>query len=385
MDGDVEAAGAGRDEEVRDPAALRRREEDALARRPHREDPVEPPVGQELRQRRERVLVERPSRLARSGVTAAARAPSITRRTLCCAAMSALRIERDGDVLRVTIAKPERRNAFDAALIAELTEAFADVGDARAVVLAGDGPSFCAGADVEWQRSSVDLSYDENVADALRLYRMLEAIDACPRPWWPGSRASPSAAARASSPAPTSRWPAPDAVFGFTEVRLGIIPAVISPFVLDRIGPARRAVLPDRRAVRRRAALRIGLVHEIADDLDGAVERVVGNLLAAGPEAVRAAKRLDPRAPARRGDRPHRGALRTSPRARRACGRSWRSARRPSRAAPWGVYSRRTPMSHWAVAPPLPPALAPQVRKTTSAIRATTSRRPRSGARGRSA
>ena len=75
-------------------------------------------------------------------------------------------------VLRVTIAKPERRNAFDAALIAELTDAFADVGDARAVVLAGEGPSFCAGADVEWQRASIDLTYEENVADAMRLYRM---------------------------------------------------------------------------------------------------------------------------------------------------------------------------------------------------------------------
>ena len=106
----------------------------------------------------------------------------IIARTLCCGTMSSLRIERDHDVLRITIAKPERRNAFDAALIVELTEAFADVGSARAVVLAGDGPSFCAGADVEWQRSSVDLSYDENVADAMRLYRMLETIDACPAP-----------------------------------------------------------------------------------------------------------------------------------------------------------------------------------------------------------
>ena len=93
-----------------------------------------------------------------------------------------LRIERDGDVLRITIARPERRNAFDAALIAELTEAFVDVGDARAVVLAGDGPSFSAGADVEWMRSSVDLSYDENVADANALRAMLEAIDGCPAP-----------------------------------------------------------------------------------------------------------------------------------------------------------------------------------------------------------
>ena len=96
--------------------------------------------------------------------------------------MAALRIERDGHVLRVTLAKPERRNAFDAALIAELTEAFSDVGDARAVLLEGEGPSFCAGADVEWQRASIDLSYDENVEDAMRLYRMLEAIDACPAP-----------------------------------------------------------------------------------------------------------------------------------------------------------------------------------------------------------
>ena len=83
--------------------------------------------------------------------------------------MSALRIEREGPLLRITIDKPERRNAFDAELIRELTEAFADVGDARVVVLAGEGESFCAGADIEWQRSSVDLSYEENVEDALRL------------------------------------------------------------------------------------------------------------------------------------------------------------------------------------------------------------------------
>ena len=93
-----------------------------------------------------------------------------------------LRVERDGDVLRVTLARPERRNAFDAALIGELADAFADVGDARAVVVAGDGPSFCAGADVEWQRSSIDLTYEQNVEDAMRLYRMCEAIDSCPAP-----------------------------------------------------------------------------------------------------------------------------------------------------------------------------------------------------------
>src|SRR5512146_1144010 len=96
--------------------------------------------------------------------------------------VNALRTERDGELLRVTLARAERRNAFDAALIAELADAFADVGDARAVVLAGDGPSFCAGADVEWMRASVDLSDDENVRDANAQRAMLDTIDACPAP-----------------------------------------------------------------------------------------------------------------------------------------------------------------------------------------------------------
>src|SRR6476660_10652466 len=96
--------------------------------------------------------------------------------------MTGLRVERDGAVLRVTLARPERRNAFDAELIAALADVFADVGDARAVVLAGDGPSFCAGADVEWQRSSIDLTYEENVEGYRRLYRMLQAIYRCPAP-----------------------------------------------------------------------------------------------------------------------------------------------------------------------------------------------------------
>ena len=223
-------------------------------------------------------------------------------------AMSALRIEQaDAGVLRITIAKPERRNAFDAELIAELTEAFADVGDARAVVLAGDGPSFCAGADVEWQRSSIDLTYDENVADALRLYRMLEAIDACPAPVVARVQGFALGGGSGLVACADIAVAGPDAVFGFTEVRLGIVPAVISPFVLGRIGPgaARRYFLTGER-FGVDAALRIGLVHEVAEDLDGAVARVVGDLLTAGPEAARAAKRLVRRAPARGGDRPRR-------------------------------------------------------------------------------
>src|SRR6187549_1755731 len=97
--------------------------------------------------------------------------------------MQALRVEQDGDLLRVTLARPERRNAFDAELIGELTGAFESVAeDVRAVLLSGEGESFSAGADVDWMRSSVELSYEENVADARRLRKMLETIDSCPAP-----------------------------------------------------------------------------------------------------------------------------------------------------------------------------------------------------------
>jgi methylglutaconyl-CoA hydratase len=206
--------------------------------------------------------------------------------------MGALKVERDGEVLRVTLARPERRNAFDAALIAELTAAFTDVGDARAVLLSGEGPSFCAGADVEWQRSSIELTYEENVEDALRLYRMLEAIDSCPAPvvccvhgFALGGGSGLVAAADVAV-----AWP--DAVFGFTEVRLGIIPAVISPFVLPKIGPAARRYFVTGERFGADAALRIGLVSEVAVDAGTASETLIEDILEGGPIATREAKRL---------------------------------------------------------------------------------------------
>jgi enoyl-CoA hydratase/carnithine racemase len=207
--------------------------------------------------------------------------------------MANLRIEREGDVLRVTLARPDRRNAFDAELIAELATAFVDVGRARAVVLAGEGPSFCAGADVEWMRSSVELDYEENVADALALRRMLEAIDGCPAPVIcrvQGHALGGGAGLVACADVVIA---APDAVFAFSEAKLGIVPAVISPFALAKIGPSwARRLFPTGERFGAELALRIGLVHELAHDLDAAVERVVGELRSAGPRATRAAKRL---------------------------------------------------------------------------------------------
>jgi methylglutaconyl-CoA hydratase len=206
--------------------------------------------------------------------------------------VNGLRIEREGPILRVTLAKPERRNAFDAELIRELHEAFSDVGDARVVVLAGEGPSFSAGADVEWQRSAIELSYDENVEDALRLYRMLEAIDSCPAPVVGRIQGYALGGGSGVAACLDVGIASDDAVFGFSEVKLGIIPAVISPFVLPRIGAAARRYFLTGERFGASTAQQLGLVSEVTEDLDGAVERVVGELSTSGPEATRAAKRL---------------------------------------------------------------------------------------------
>jgi enoyl-CoA hydratase/carnithine racemase len=206
--------------------------------------------------------------------------------------MGGLRVERDGGVLRVTLARPERRNAFDAALIADLTAAFADIGNAHAVVLAGEGEVFCAGADIDWQRSAIDLTFEENVEDALRLYKMCEAIDRCPAPVVARVQGYALGGGSGLAACADVAVAATDATFGFTEVKLGIVPAVISPFVLPKIGQhARRYFLTGER-FDAQSALRIGLVHEVTEELDATVQGIVDELLSSGPNAVREAKQL---------------------------------------------------------------------------------------------
>jgi methylglutaconyl-CoA hydratase len=207
--------------------------------------------------------------------------------------VGALRIERDGDVLRLTLARPESRNAFDAALIAELSEAFVDVGTARAVVLRGDGPSFCAGADVAWMRASADLTLDENVADANALRRMLEAIDGCPAPVVVAAQGHALGGGVGLVACSDIALAHERTVFAFSEVKLGIVPSVISPFALRKIGEsaARRYFVTGER-FDAATALRIGLVHEVTDDLDAALDAVLAELRTAGPRAARHAKRL---------------------------------------------------------------------------------------------
>jgi enoyl-CoA hydratase/carnithine racemase len=207
--------------------------------------------------------------------------------------VATVQVEREGSVLRVTLARPERRNAFDAELIRELGQAFVDVGKARAVVLAGEGASFCAGADVDWMRASVGLTFDETGADANAMRPMYEAIDNCPAPVVARVQGHALGGGAGLVAAADIAISGRDTAFAFSEVKLGIIPAVISPFALAKIGAghARRYFVTGER-FDAETALRIGLVSEVADDLDGAVDRVVGELLSAGPLAARWAKRL---------------------------------------------------------------------------------------------
>jgi methylglutaconyl-CoA hydratase len=163
------------------------------------------------------------------------------------------------------------------------------------VILAGEGDSFCAGADVEWMRAAADLSYEENVADSTRLRRMYEALDRCAAPVVATVQRYVLGGGVGLVCCADAVVATDDAVFAFSEVKLGIIPAVISPFALQRIGagPARRYFVTGER-FDAPTALRIGLVHEVvpAGDLAAAAERIVAEILAAGPEAVRHAKRL---------------------------------------------------------------------------------------------
>jgi methylglutaconyl-CoA hydratase len=215
-----------------------------------------------------------------------------------------VRVERTGPndaVVRVTLDRPDVHNAFNANLIADLQRIFVGLAreaptELRAVILGGAGRSFCAGADVDWMRAAMQLDVEANEHDAMAMADMLEAIDTCPVP----------VIARVHGPAlggGAGLCAVADLViaeagakFGFTETRLGILPAVIAPFVIARIGETHaRALFPGGRRFDAIRAQRIGLVLEVVEGieaLDAAVDQAVADVLASGPTAVRAAKAI---------------------------------------------------------------------------------------------
>jgi len=215
-----------------------------------------------------------------------------------------LRVGREGPggvVARVTLERPDVHNAFNAALIGELRAAFRRLSDEpadmlRAVVLAGQGPSFCAGADVTWMRASLGLSKEQNEQDAMVMAEMFDAIDRCPAPVIARVQGAALGGGMGLCAVSDLVIAEAGAKFGFTETRLGILPAVISPFVIAKIGETHaRALFPSGRRFDATRALRIGLVHEVVEGdqaLDEAVATALDDLLAAGPTAARAAKAI---------------------------------------------------------------------------------------------
>jgi len=210
--------------------------------------------------------------------------------------MDTLRIDRDGPLMTVRLHRPDVRNAFNEVLIAELTQTFAAIGDdVRAVVLAGEGPVFCAGADVNWLKKSIGYTQAENERDALAMAAMFRAIDRAPCPVIGRVHGAALGGAMGLIAVCDMVVATEEAQFGFTEVRLGILPAVISTFVLPKIGPAlaRRYFLTGE-IFGASAARAMGLVHELAPpaELDARVAALTTAIRDAGPHGVAAAKVL---------------------------------------------------------------------------------------------
>src|SRR4051812_13923116 len=211
-----------------------------------------------------------------------------------------LSIKRDGAVEYLTLNRPDVRNAFNEHVIAELAEWAArtslhPASAPRVVVLGGAGKTFCAGADVAWMSKTIRYSEDENLRDATAMSRMFAALNELPMPLI-GRVHGAALGGGAGLAAVCDIVVAEErAVFGFTEVKLGILPAIISPYVVAKIGPsaARELFLTGARFSAARAR-EIGLVHAVVadQDLDAAVDRYVGEILSGGPEAIAAAKSL---------------------------------------------------------------------------------------------
>jgi methylglutaconyl-CoA hydratase len=212
--------------------------------------------------------------------------------------MSALTITNQGAIRTITLSRPDVRNAFNDEVIAELKNAFTEAGqaaDVRCVVLAAEGPAFCAGADLNWMRRMADYTRDENLADAGQLAAMLRAIYECPKPTIARVQGDVFAGGVGLVAACDMAVSVDTATYCLSEVKLGLIPATISPYVIRAMGvrASHRYFLTAERFSAAEAH-RIGLVSEVftADALDAKVAELTSALVSASPNAVRACKRL---------------------------------------------------------------------------------------------
>lgn len=207
-------------------------------------------------------------------------------------------VEREGRLAKVILNRPEVRNAFNELTIAELTAAFVSLGndaEIRAIVLSGRGLSFCAGADLNWMKKMADYSHAENLADAGQLATMLSTIYTCPKPVVAQVQGDCYAGGMGLVAACDIVVASDKVNFCLSEVKLGLIPATISPYVIKAMGEqaARRYFLSAEKFSASDAA-RMGLVHELVseEELDAKVAQIVHTLLSNSPHAVMQAKRL---------------------------------------------------------------------------------------------
>ena len=214
-----------------------------------------------------------------------------------------LTVERGGRVARVWLDRPAVRNAFDAVMIRELRRGLEELGrddGVRVVVLSGRGPAFCAGADLNWMREIVRFSYERNLEESLDLAGALHDLYALPKPTVARVHGPAIGGGTGFVSACDIVVASTEAVFGLSEVKIGVVPAAISPYVIRRMGEsrARQYFLTGERLDGRRA-LETGLANIVAapGELDGAVEAVVASLLSSGPEALASAKELLRRVP----------------------------------------------------------------------------------------
>jgi len=212
--------------------------------------------------------------------------------------MSNLTLQVAAHRATVTLTRAEMRNAFNDEVIAELTQAFTELGqrdDVRAIVLAAEGPAFCAGADLNWMRRMADYSRAENVVDAGKLAEMLRVIYACPKPTVARVQGDVYAGGMGLVACCDLAVSVDTAGYCLSEVKLGLIPATIGPYVARAMGAraAHRYFLTAERFSAAEAH-RIGFVHEVvpAEQLDARVDELVKALTSAGPAAVRACKQL---------------------------------------------------------------------------------------------
>ncbi|HVL81062.1 MAG TPA: enoyl-CoA hydratase-related protein [Actinomycetota bacterium] len=199
-------------------------------------------------------------------------------------------------VARLALNRPDVRNAFNDELIAAVTDTVRDLDPSvRVLVLSGEGKVFCAGADLNWMRGMAGYSLDENRADSTRLRTMFEALDECPVPVVGRVHGAAMAGATGLVACCDVAVAAEDTVFAFTEVRLGLVPAVISPFVVRKVGYAfARSMFLTAERFDADRAYEAGLVHRVVppEELDATVEEYVEAFLAAAPGALRETRRL---------------------------------------------------------------------------------------------